>query len=82
MWVVGCCNLPYVGQDTNAAIKSYHGYIKSILKVERIRMVGHRVDWCIHALTDDIVTHYWYFALQKIHNFVANKRRGESLYLY
>jgi hypothetical protein len=29
MWVVGFQNLPYLGQDTNAAIESYHGTLKS-----------------------------------------------------
>ena len=74
MWIVGFRNLPYVGQDTNAAIESYHGYMKSILKAERSRMVGRRVDWCIHALTRDVVTHYSYYVLQKIHGFVDNKK--------
>jgi hypothetical protein len=40
MWVVGSRNLPYTGQDTNAAVESYHGYMKSVLKVEKSRMTG------------------------------------------
>jgi hypothetical protein len=52
MWVVGYRNLPYAGQDTNAAIEGYHGFLKSMLKSERSRMVGRRVDWTITALTE------------------------------
>ena len=74
MWVIGFRNLSYVGQDTNVANESYHNYMKSVLNAERSRMVGSRVDWCINSLIDDVVTHYWYSALQKMHNFVLNKK--------
>ena len=40
MWVVGYRNLPYAGQDTNAAIEGYHGFLKSVLKAERSCMVA------------------------------------------
>lgn len=74
MWVVGFRNLKYCGQDTNAAIEGYHGFAKSILKSERSRMTGRRVDWCITALTEDVVDHYWYKALRKEKGFVDNKK--------
>jgi hypothetical protein len=32
MWVVRFWNLPYVGQNTNATIESYHGTLKAQLK--------------------------------------------------
>jgi hypothetical protein len=77
MWVVGYRNLPYAGQDTNAAVESYHSYMKSVLKAERTRMVGRRVDWCIHVLTGDVLTHYWYLRFQKEGGFRDNsKERG------
>ena len=44
MWIVGFRNLLYAGQDTNATIESYHSYMKFVLKAERSRMTGHRVD--------------------------------------
>lgn len=75
MWVVGYRNLPAAGQDTNAAIEGYHGFMKSILKSERTRMVGRRVDWCIHALTEDVVDHYWVKSLHKEWGFVDNKKK-------
>ncbi len=31
MWMVGNHNLPYIGQDTNAAIKNYHANLKATL---------------------------------------------------
>ena len=77
MWVVGFRNLPYAGQDTNAAIENYHGYMKSVLKAERSRMTGRRVDWCIYALTGDVLHHYRYSALRKRHGFVDNKKKQD-----
>ncbi len=32
MWAMGNWNLPYVGQDTNTTIKSYHTNLKAILR--------------------------------------------------
>jgi hypothetical protein len=77
MWVVGFLNLPYAGHDTNAAIGNYHEYMKSVLKAERSRMTRRRVDWCIYALTGDVLHHYRYNALQKRHGFVDNKKNQD-----
>ena len=74
MWVVGYRNLPYAGQDTNAAIEGYHGFLKSILKSERSRMVGRRVDWTITALTEEVHDHFWYKGLRKETGFIDNKK--------
>ena len=79
MWVVGFRNLNYCGQDTNAAIEGYHGFAKSILKSERSRMTGRRVDWCITALTEDVVDHYWYKDLRKEKGFVDNKKMQDTV---
>ena len=73
MWIVGFKNLLYRGRDTNAAIESYHSYMKSVLKAERSRMTGRRMDWCIHALIRDVYTHYWYQRFWKDHGFVDNR---------
>jgi hypothetical protein len=40
MWVMGNCNLPYVGQDTNIVIESYHANMKATLKVVKSRLLG------------------------------------------
>ena len=66
--------MPYVGQDTNAAIELYHSYMKSILKEERSCMMGRQVDWCRHALIGDVLTHYRYSSLKKRHDFVENRK--------
>ena len=79
MWVVGFRKLKYCGQDTNAAIEGYHGFSKSILKSERSRMTGRRVDWCITALTEDVLDHYWYKDLLKEKGFVFNKKIQDSV---
>ena len=74
MWVVGYRELPYAGQDTNAAIEGYHSTLKSTLKSCKFRMVGRRVDWLIHKLTGEVLTHFWYQCLRKRFGFVINKR--------
>jgi hypothetical protein len=79
MWVVGFRKLDYCGQDTNAAIEGYHGFAKSILKSERSRMTGRRVDWCITALTEDVLDHYWYKDLRKEKGFVDNKKMQDTV---
>jgi hypothetical protein len=73
MWVVRFWNLPYDGQDTNVAIESYHGTLKAQLKLEKNRLVGLHVDWCIHELVEDVLTQYWYQSLHKNFGFVNNK---------
>ena len=51
--------------------------MKSVLKAERSRLTGRRVDWCIHVLTGDVLTHYWYQRVRKRFGFVDNrKERG------
>jgi hypothetical protein len=75
MWVVGFQNLPYVGQDTNVAIKSYHGTLNAQLKLGKSRLVGRRVDWCIHELVRDFFTQYWYQNLCKNFGFMNNKHQ-------
>jgi hypothetical protein len=75
MWVVEFQNLPYVGQDTNVRIESYHGTLKAQLKLGKSRLVGSCVDWCIHELVEDVLTLYWYQSLCKNFGFVNNKRQ-------
>ena len=73
MWVVGYRELPYASQDTNAAIEGYHSTLKSTLKSCKSRMVGRRVDWLIHELTSEVLTHFWYQCLRKRFGFVINR---------
>jgi hypothetical protein len=56
--VVGFQNLPYVGQNTNVAIESYHAILKAQLKSGKRRLVGHHVDWCIYELIGNVLTQY------------------------
>lgn len=73
MWVTGNRHIPHAGQDTNAAIESYHGNMKAILRESRGRLVGRRVDWLIHTLTGDVINRYEYNAFRKDNGFVPNK---------
>ena len=60
MWFTGNQNLPHVGQDTSAAIESYHGNMKAELRASKSRLVGCWVDWRIHELMYDIIMKYKY----------------------
>lgn len=74
MWVTGFRNIPHAGQDTNAAIESYHGNMKAVLRASRGRLVGRRVDWLIHQLTGDVINRYEYQDFRKEHGFISNKK--------
>ena len=77
MWVVGYRKMKYAGQDTNAAIEGYHSLLKAILRSERSRMAGRRVDWCVWALHEEVEPHYWYTSLRKEGGFVDNKKKQD-----
>ena len=77
MWVVGHRNLPYAGQDTNAAIESYHSNLKATLRASKGRAHGRRLDWVIYELTGEILSHYWYQAMRKQHGFVPNLKQEQ-----
>jgi hypothetical protein len=79
MWVVGYRNMKYAGQDTNAAIEGYHSLLKAILKSERSRMAGRRVDWCVWGLHEEVEPHYWYTSLRKEGGFVDNKKKQDTV---
>ncbi len=38
MWVMGNQNFPYINQDTNATIKSYHANLKVTLKASKSKL--------------------------------------------
>jgi hypothetical protein len=73
MWVTSFRNIPHAGQDTNAAVESYHANMKSILSEARQKFQGRRMDWLIYELTGDVHTHYWYAVQCKLYGFVANR---------
>ena len=79
MWVVGHRNLPYAGQDTNAAIESYHSNLKATLRASKGRAHGRRLDWVIYELTEDILSHYWYQSMRKQHGFVPNLKQEQFI---
>jgi hypothetical protein len=73
MWVIGFRNVPHAGQDTNAAVESYHANMKSIMSEARQKFQGRRMDWLIYELTGDVHTHYWYAVQCKLYGFIANR---------
>ena len=77
MWFVGHRNMPYAGQDTNAAIESYHSNLKATLRASKGRAHGRRLDWVIYELTGEILSHYWYQAMRKQHGFVPNLKQEQ-----
>ena len=74
MWVTANRNFPHCGQDTNAAIESYHANLKSILTQTRQRLCGRRMDWLVYHLIGDVLTHYWHGVQCKLYGFVKNRK--------
>ena len=74
LWCVGARRIPHAGQNTNAAIESYHSNLKNILSSSKERFVGRRMDWLIYHLTGDVLTHYWYNVQCKTFGFVRNRK--------
>ena len=75
MWCVGARRIPHAGQNTNAAIESYHSNLKSILNSSKDRFVGRRMDWLIYHLVGDVLTHYWYGVQCKAFGFIRNTKQ-------
>ena len=74
MWITGNRNFPHCGQDTNAAVESYHANLKSILTQTRQKLSGRRMDWLIYHLIGDVLTHYWYAVQCKLYGFIKNRK--------
>ena len=75
MWCTGSCNIPHVGQNTNAAIESYHSNLKSILKSVKERFNARHMDWLIYHLIGEVVIHYWYDVQCKAFGFIRNRNQ-------
>jgi hypothetical protein len=74
MWITGNRHIPHAGQDTNAAIESYHSTMKSVLRASWGKLVGRRVDWLISQLTGDVINRYEFDDFRKENGFVTNKK--------
>ena len=74
MWCVGTREIPHVGQNTNAAIESYHSNLKSILNSGKKIFIGRRMDWLIYHLIGEVLTHYWYGVQCKAFGYVRNHK--------
>ncbi len=77
MWCVGARKIPHAGQNTNAAIESYHSNLKSILNSAKGRFVGRRMDWLIYHLIGEVLTHYWYGVQCKVFGYIQNRKHEE-----
>jgi hypothetical protein len=74
MWCVEARCIPHAGQNTNSAIESYYGNLKTILNSSKDRFVGRRMDWLIYHLMGDVLTHYWYGVQCKAFGFIRNTK--------
>ena len=75
MWCAAARRIPHAGQNTNAAIESYHSNLKSILNSPKERFVGRRMVWLIYHLMGDVFTHYWYGVQCKAFGFIRNTKQ-------
>ena len=58
MWCIATQNLCHARHNTNARIESYHANLKTIMFLEKHRLVGRGLDWCIHSLIKKVHSHY------------------------
>jgi len=72
MWCIATRNLCHAGQNTNVGIESYHANLKTIMFLEKHRLVGRRLDWCIDNLITKVHNHYWYHCVLKDNGFIQN----------
>lgn len=75
MWCISNRNIPHAGQNTNAAIESYHANLKRILYLEKQRFMGRRMDWTADDLQRVVTGHYWYFRVLKEYGFIRNRKQ-------
>ena len=72
MWCIATRNLRHVGQNTNAGLEAYHANLKKIMFMEKHRLLGRRLDWCIDSLITKVHSHYWYHCVLKGNGFIRN----------
>jgi hypothetical protein len=58
--VMGNWNFSYISHDINVGIESYHANQKVTWRAAKSQLYGRWVDWCIHQLLGDVLSHYWY----------------------
>jgi hypothetical protein len=72
MWCIATRNLPHAGQNTNVGIEAYHANLKIIMFLEKHRLVGRILDWCIDSFITKVHSHYWYHCVLKGNGFIRN----------
>ena len=75
MWVVGDRKIPHAGQDTTAAIESFHSNMKTVLRQSKKKLIGRRMDWLVYELTGNVIEKYDYSHWCKQNSFVKNKNQ-------
>lgn len=79
MWVVGDRKIPHAGQDTTAAIESFHSNMKAVLRQSKKKLLGRRMDWLIYELTGNVIEKYDYQDWVKQNGFVKNKKQRQIM---
>lgn len=79
MWVVGDRRIPHAGQDTTAAIESFHSNMKSVLRQSRKKLLGRRMDWLIYELTGNVIEKYDYSHWSETNGFVKNVKQCQIM---
>jgi hypothetical protein len=74
MWLTDNRHLLHAKQDTKAAIESYHGNMKAVLRASNSYLVGPCVDKLIHKLIQDDIMKYMYNHYLKESDFITNKK--------
>eukprot|EP01018_Ginkgo_biloba_P037006 Gb_26335 [translate_table: standard] len=59
MWVKAYRDFPHANEETNSAIESYHGFLKTKYLCNRRRKSSHHMDWLIYTLLKKVELYYW-----------------------
>ena len=73
--MVGFRRYPHCNQGTNAAIESFHNFLKSHNLKTKKYLTTRRIDWLVYVLLDIIMPHYQQRAVAKNLGFSRNTKQ-------
>ena len=79
MWVKGCRDFPHANQETNNAVESYHGYLKSTFLCDKRKKCSRRMDWLFYTLLKNVEPCYRFKEILKKEGYYNNHKKEMQL---
>ena len=79
MWVKGYRDFPHANQETNNAMESYHGYLKSAFLCDKQKKCSRRMDWKFYTLLKNVEPSYRFKAVLKKEGYYNNHKKEMQL---